>query len=142
MAVTGKTASPSPFAFNNSFLISAAGEIDHDFIAFSARARAIAASETGTAEPHEIRIWEEKLTGMADMLRTRFARNALQRAASREGVMAEHTPTPWTDGSYRAAAAQEGGDWDDGCFYRAGKSALELQRPIQRARATLVKGAA
>jgi hypothetical protein len=141
MAVTGKTA--SPFAFNNSFLISAAGEIDHDFIAFSARARAIAASDTGTAEPREIRIWEEKLTGMADMLRTRFARNALQRAASREGgVMAEHTPAPWTDGPCRVAAAQLHGDWADGCFYRAAKSASQLQRPIELARVALVKGAA
>jgi hypothetical protein len=140
MAVTGKTA--SPFAFNNSFLISAAGEIDHDFIAFSARARAIAASETGTAEPCEIRIWEEKLTGMADMLRTRFARNALQRAASREGVMAEHTPAPWADGPCRVAGAQAHGDWDDGRFCRAGKSASKLQRPSELARVTRVKGAA
>jgi hypothetical protein len=141
MAVTGKTA--SPFAFNNSFLISAAGEIDHDFITFSARARAIAASETGTAEPGEIRIWEEKLTGMADMLRTRFARNALQRAASREGgAMAVHASTPWTEGLYSVAAVQEHGDWDDGCFYHSGKSASELQLPIALSGAALVRGAA
>jgi hypothetical protein len=75
-------------AFNNDLLLTLAGDLNHGFIRASAKARAIAASDTGVAEPREVAIWEEKLTGMAEMMRDRFMRNASAETRQRFAVTA------------------------------------------------------
>jgi hypothetical protein len=62
--------------------------------------------------------------------------------------MTGHTPSQQINAEVREAlvlflnAMDTYGNWDDGCFYYAERSASELQRPIELARAALSKGAA
>ncbi len=57
--------------------------------------------------------------------------------------MTGHTPSQQTSADVREAlvlfldAMDTHGNWDDGCFYYAGRSASELQRPIELARTAL-----
>ena len=70
---------PSPTAhhkFDNNPLITAAGEIDMVYLRATARLRAISLDKTGVVDPTEIKIWEDRLYGMADMMRAGFVRNA------------------------------------------------------------------
>jgi predicted aminopeptidase len=59
--------------FNNDHLITPAGDLNLPYIAASAKRRA--ASAGGAANPSDVKYWEEKLTGMATMLRTRWRRD-------------------------------------------------------------------
>lgn len=60
--------------FDNTRLVTANGDIDHDYLRRSAHARAASQSETGKPERREVLIWEDKLLAMATMLRERHFR--------------------------------------------------------------------
>jgi hypothetical protein len=65
--------------FDNGPLLTASGEIDMVYLRKTARLRAISLDPTCVVDLSEIKIWEDRLYGMADAMRAGFARNAEMR---------------------------------------------------------------
>lgn len=66
--------------FNNHYLITDTGAVDHDFIADSAAARA-KSLYGADCRPDDVAYWVEKLTGMADGLSEQFRRDHILKLA-------------------------------------------------------------